>query len=130
MTNEQATREWVAHMVSVILENFDQGYYERCRATVIESIKEDHGTGDAREFYEQALRDRGVHGYERRDYARAAGDRLADEVAEIVAEEIPTDSLSYRLLMDLLDTGDRVQWALIANSFMPELSDLDDIDWE
>ncbi len=114
-----AIREYNARHIALILDN-DEPLHDACISATLESIVEDHGSGWALGQYADMLAGRAAHGYDRWDYARAAGSRIADLVSDWLAENIDTGSLAYRFAITFADTGDSDMWAMVAETFLPE----------
>lgn len=114
-----AIRRFVTDKLTLIVDN-DADLSFAVIAAAQTAVLEDagHGDNDPREMYADMLAGRGRTS--REDYADVVG--LA--VREVIWGELPDDETFVGLLLrDLLDYGDREQWAMIGRHYLPESVD-------
>jgi hypothetical protein len=122
--SENPVHEYIERSVTLIVDN-DESLLEYVNDAARTAIAEDMGSGDTVAGYLDMLAGHGGH-YERWEYARAVGSRIADTLSDYINETIPGDTHPLRLLLaDLLDLGNSYLWQEIGEHYLPEADAFD-----
>lgn len=114
-----AVRRFIADALTLIADN-DEALLSEINTAVRDAVVEGMGHGDnsPREAYAEMLAGRGS--FERREYADVAGLAIRDVIWDALPD---SETFGGLLLRDLLDYGDRQQWELIGDHYLPESVD-------
>lgn len=107
----RAVREWIVDRITLITDN-EGDRYAQIRRAASESVRELVGDGEpAARFFE-------VQTGDPLGYADAVGARVSELLREWIEQGIP-DEILRRLVLDVLDLGDRQQRVLLGEHYMP-----------
>jgi hypothetical protein len=114
-------RKWIYDRVTLILDNHDSDMYHQLNAKILEDLEENDG---GLQGYALLFEGTGSGApYTREEYAQVAALTVRDFVLDHISDD-PNDFAAV-LLRDLLDVGDRQQWEMIGDHYLPEQADLE-----
>lgn len=125
--NNDAVREHVIKAMTLILDNDADAYFQltnTAKATVTA-----HGT---RQEFANALAGKESDNWDhsRNGYALAVGQAMRDELQEMLEQENTNreDTLTWLILIQVLDLADNTQAAMLGENYLPE--SVDDVEWD
>lgn len=118
-------RVWIDDRIGLVLGNDDRinSLLQEAAGAAVAAYEPGISAAQRRETYEAAWHGGGAPGYQRHDYADAAGSDLRDVIWDQVTEASLAEPW-HTLLLDILDYGDREMWAMVGETWLPMPGDV------